>query len=65
MPALHRYWAVAVPIYLWTLLVYLILLYNAVNLMNNNPFEYWVTHHDPGYNRYVLRIKEMCTSPLE
>lgn len=19
--------------------------------VNNNPFEYWVTHHDPGYNR--------------
>jgi hypothetical protein len=23
--------------------------------VNNNPFEYWVTHHDPGYNRWVER----------
>mmetsp|Transcript_61701 Transcript_61701/g.151880 ORF Transcript_61701/g.151880 Transcript_61701/m.151880 type:complete len:146 (+) Transcript_61701:114-551(+) len=41
-----RYWAAAVPIYLFTLLIYLIILYNAKNLMSNEPFESYITIRD-------------------
>lgn len=49
---LFRYWAIAVPIYLWVLLVYSITIYNAVNLMNNNSFEsYYTIRGKESYSR--------------
>lgn len=32
--------------------------------VNNNPFEYWVTHHDPGYNRYAAFLAVISIYPL-
>ena len=40
--------------------------------INNNPFEYWITHDDADYNRLVARVRvgvrvlgcELCTLTL-
>ena len=38
-----RYWAVAVPMYFGTLIVYIVVIYNAWNLCNTYPFESYHT----------------------
>jgi hypothetical protein len=38
-----RYWASAIPIYLMVLIVYVVLVYNAMNLIQNAPFESYHT----------------------
>ena len=38
-----RYWAVAVPMYGMCLLGYIVVIYNAWNLCNTNPFESFYT----------------------
>jgi hypothetical protein len=31
--------------------------------INNNPFEYWVTHHDPEYNSLMKSVQELIDRP--
>lgn len=31
--------------------------------VNNNPFEYWVTHDDPAYNKLMSDAQEFIDSP--
>mmetsp|Transcript_52082 Transcript_52082/g.106205 ORF Transcript_52082/g.106205 Transcript_52082/m.106205 type:complete len:568 (+) Transcript_52082:625-2328(+) len=31
--------------------------------VNNNPFEYWVTHSDPAYNEMMLRVQDFIDNP--
>mmetsp|Transcript_3630 Transcript_3630/g.8334 ORF Transcript_3630/g.8334 Transcript_3630/m.8334 type:complete len:669 (+) Transcript_3630:248-2254(+) len=31
--------------------------------VNNNPFEYWVTHHDPAYNRLMHDVQLFIDAP--
>ena len=38
-----RYWAIALPMYAMSLVVYLVIIYNAWNLCNTNPFESYYT----------------------
>jgi hypothetical protein len=38
-----RYWALAIPMYAMTLVIYLVVIYNAWNLCNTNPFESYYT----------------------
>ena len=33
--------------------------------VNNNPFEYWVTHHDPAYNKLMADVQSVMDSPRE
>jgi hypothetical protein len=33
--------------------------------VNNNPFEYWVTHHDPAYNKLMADIQSVMDTPRE
>jgi hypothetical protein len=33
--------------------------------INNNPFEYWVTHQDPEYNRLMEHVQAVMDSPGE
>ncbi len=36
-----------------------------VSSMNNNPFEYWVTHPDPVYDRLMQGVQKMIEVPAE
>jgi len=31
--------------------------------INNNPFEYWVTHDDPAYNELMANVQDFINSP--
>lgn len=31
--------------------------------VNNNPFEYWVTHEDPHYNRMMADVEHLIEEP--
>eukprot|EP00291_Cryptomonas_curvata_P018726 CAMPEP_0172166346 /NCGR_PEP_ID=MMETSP1050-20130122/8929_1 /TAXON_ID=233186 /ORGANISM="Cryptomonas curvata, Strain CCAP979/52" /LENGTH=87 /DNA_ID=CAMNT_0012836943 /DNA_START=478 /DNA_END=737 /DNA_ORIENTATION=- len=33
--------------------------------VNNNPFEYWVYHHDPNYNKLMADVQAVMDSPGE
>ena len=33
--------------------------------INNNPFEYWITHEDEAYNKLMLDVQEFIESPGE
>ena len=33
--------------------------------INNNPFEYWITHDDPKYNALMKSVQEFIDSPGE
>jgi hypothetical protein len=34
-----------------------------VAAVNNNPFEYWITHNDPGYNSLIDGVQEFINAP--
>ena len=34
-----------------------------VAAINNNPFEYWITHDDPAYNKLMADVQEFVDSP--
>ena len=31
--------------------------------INNNPFEYWITHDDPDYNKLMVDVEEFISAP--
>jgi hypothetical protein len=31
--------------------------------VNNNPFEYWITHNDAGYNKLMVGIQDFIDEP--
>jgi len=31
--------------------------------VNNNPFEYWITHSDPEYNKFMQAVQSLVDSP--
>ena len=33
--------------------------------INNNPFEYWITHEDAAYNQLMVDVQEFISSPGE
>merc|ERR1719331_3531011 len=33
--------------------------------INNNPFEYWITHEDADYNKLMVDVQEFISSPGE
>ena len=33
--------------------------------INNNPFEYWITHEDADYNKLMVDVEEFISSPGE
>eukprot|EP00287_Rhodomonas_sp_CCMP768_P002872 CAMPEP_0196735566 /NCGR_PEP_ID=MMETSP1091-20130531/13963_1 /TAXON_ID=302021 /ORGANISM="Rhodomonas sp., Strain CCMP768" /LENGTH=544 /DNA_ID=CAMNT_0042079217 /DNA_START=1 /DNA_END=1635 /DNA_ORIENTATION=- len=34
-----------------------------VAAVNNNPFEYWITHHDPAYNELMDGVQDFLDNP--
>lgn len=36
-----------------------------VAAVNNNPFEYWITHHDPAYNELMDGVQDFLDHPGE
>ena len=34
-----------------------------VQAINNNPFEYWITHDDAEYNRLMEKVQDFINNP--
>ena len=33
--------------------------------INNNPFEYWITHEDADYNKLMVDVQDFISAPGE